>query len=55
MLHQNDYEAWYLHIPDEYLYHVEELNFDVSLLIIGYISYIPAKSLAMQSQVENRY
>lgn len=37
MLHENNYEAWYLQIFDEYLPHVEALNFDVLKYFANYL------------------
>lgn len=37
MLKENNYEAWYLRISDEYLPHVEDLNFDVLKYFANYL------------------
>lgn len=37
MLRENNYEAWYLHIPDEYVQHAEELNFDMLKYFANYL------------------
>ena len=37
MLHENNYEAWYLRISDEYLPQVEALNFDVLKYCANYL------------------
>ncbi|MFA6145010.1 MAG: hypothetical protein WC691_09415 [Sulfuricurvum sp.] len=43
MLRENDYEAWYLRIDDEYLHHVEELNFDELKYCANYLYVSTAK------------